>query len=207
MDESESVRVRRLVGKIAGLSLDDVSPEEMQRVLGDAGLPVDDPTHVAELLRRWEELQPAVFAAAVDPETAAFLVVDPIFQAGMDRLGPRATDPDGLAGEPKGIRAIIATRLVDGLVANSGWNTVFTEGLTRILPMAIDGYGLLGLEGHASLAARALEHGFTPPGPGDDQADDPAEGAFWEDLEGAWFDLPSAEVRRAAYIGANPDIR
>ena len=79
MDESESARVRRLVGEIAGVSLDDVSPDDMQRILRDAGLPVDDSTQVKELMQRWTALQPAVFAAAVDPETDAFLVVDPIF--------------------------------------------------------------------------------------------------------------------------------
>jgi hypothetical protein len=207
LDPSELARVQRLVGEIAGVSLDDVSPEEMQRVLRDAGLPVDDPTQVVELMQRWDALEPAVFAAAVDPETAAFLVVDPVFQAAMDRLGPRATDPNALADEPPGIRAIVATRLADGLVANSGWVSVFTESQAGMLPHAIDGYRLLGLEQHASLAALALQRGFVPPGPDDDEPDDPAEFAFWEDLEAAWFDLPSPEAARAAFIGANPDIR
>ena len=206
MDPAEITRVRRLVGEIAGVSLDDVSPQEMERILRDAGLPVDDPTQVMELMERWDALQPAVFAAAVDPETDAFRVVDPVFQAAMDRLGPRATDPDALASEPPGIRAIVATRLVDGLVENGGWTTVFTDDLTRILPTAIDGYGLLGLDQHASLATRALQRGFVPPGPDDDEPDDPAEFAFWEELEAAWFELPSPEAARAAYIGANPDI-
>ena len=206
MDESESARVRRLVGEIAGVSLEDVSPDDMQRILRDAGLPVDDPAQVMELMQRWAALQPAVFAAAVDPDTDAFLVVDPIFQAAMDRLGPRATDPDALASEPPGIRAIVATRLVDGLVENGGWTSVFIEGQRALVPLAIDGYGLLGLDQHASLATRALQRGFVPPGPDDDEPDDPAEFTFWEELETAWFDLPSPEAARAAYIGANPDI-
>jgi hypothetical protein len=206
MDPSEIARVRRLVGEIAGVSLDDVSPQEMERILRDAGLPVDYPTQVMELMQRWDALQPAVFAAAVDPETDAFLVVDPIFRAAMDRLGTLATDPDALESEPPGIRAIVATRLVDGLVENGGWTAVFTDGLTRILPTAIDGYGLLGLDQHASLATRALQRGFVPPGPDDDEPDDPAEFAFWEELEAVWFELPSPEAARAAYIGANPDI-
>lgn len=207
MDPSELARVRRLVGEIGGVSLDAVSPEEMRRVLRDAGLPVDDPTQVVELIQRWNALQPAVFAAAVDPETDAFLAVDPIFQAAMDRLGPRATDPDALAREPPGLRAIVATRLVDGLVANGGWVSVFTESQADMLPLAIDGYRLLGLDQHASLATRALQRGFVPPGPDDDEPHDPAGFAFWEDLEAAWFALPSPEAARAAFIGANPDIR
>jgi hypothetical protein len=207
MDPSELARVRRLAGEVAGVSLDDVSPDEMQRVLRDAGLPVDDPTRVAELLRRWEEeFQPAVFAAAVDPETSAFLVVDPVFQAAMDRLGPRASDPAALAAEPTGVRVIVATRLIDGLVDNGGWVAVFTEGMQGIVPLAIDGYRQLGLDEHSSLAERAMARGFTPPGPDDEEPDDLAELAFWEDLDGAWFDLPSSEVARAAYLGAKPDM-
>ena len=207
MDPSETARVRRLVGEISGISLDDVSPDEMQRILRDAGLPVDDPTQVADLLRRWEEeFQPAVFAAAVDPETSAFLVVDPVFQTALDRLGPRAMDPDALASEPPGIRAIVVTRMIDGLVENGGWTSVFIEGQQALVPLAIDGYSLLGLDQHAALATRALQRGFVPPGPDDDEPDDPAEFAFWEELEAAWFELPSPEAARAAYIGANPDI-
>jgi hypothetical protein len=57
VDPSEIARVRRLVGEVAGISLDDVSPEEMQRVLRDAGLPVDNPTSVAELMQRWDAPQ------------------------------------------------------------------------------------------------------------------------------------------------------
>ena len=161
MDESEAARVRRLVGEIAGLSLDDVSPEEMHRVLRDAGLPVDDPTQVADLLRRWDELQPAVFAAAVDPETDAFLVVDPVFQAAIDRLGPRATDPNALMDEPAEIRVIVATRLVDGIVENGGWTAVFANGLRDLLPLTVAGYRLIGLDSHATVAERAMARGFT----------------------------------------------
>ena len=207
MDPSELARVRRLVGEIAGVSLDDVSPAEMQGILRSAGLPVDDPTQVDELVQRWDELQPAVFAAAVDPETEAFLVVDPTFQAAMDRLGSRASDPTALASEPEGIRVIVSTRLIDRLVDNGGWVSVFTESQADILPFAIDGYRLLGLEPHASIATRALEHGFIPPGPADDEPDDSVELAFWEDLDEAWFALPSTEIARAEYVGANPDIR
>jgi hypothetical protein len=196
MDSSNRDQVRRLVGEIAGTSLDDVSPEEMQRVLRDAGLPVDDPTRVADLMQRWDALQPAVFAAALDPETDAFLVVDPVFQAAMERLGPRATDPDALLDEAPAIRAIVVTRLIDGLVEDGGWAAVFVGGPRELLPVAVDGYRLLGLDQHAALADRALARGF-----------DPADASFWEDLEGAWFDLPSAEVARAASIGANSDIR
>ena len=204
MDPSELARVRRLVGDIAGVSLDDASPSEMQRILRDAGLPVDDPTQVAELVQQWDALQPAVFAAAVDPETDAFLAVDPVFQAAMDRLGERATDSDALAGEPAGIRAIVTTRLIDGLVDNGGWSAVFAEAQQGLVPLAIDGYRLLGLDEHASLAERALAHGHTPPD--DDPPGDPDDLAFWEDLETAWFELPSAEAARAAWIGAHPDI-
>ena len=209
MDPSEVDRARRLVGEIAGVSLDEVGHEEMQRILRNAGLPVDDPTQVAELLRRWEEeFQPAVFAAAVDPETDAFLVVDPVFQAAMERLGPNAIDAAALANEPAGIRAIVATRMIDGLVDNGGWIAVFDEGQQGLVPQAIDGYRMLGLEENALVAERAIARGFTPPGPDDDdRPDDPEEDAFWEDLDEAWSELPSGEVARASWIGANPDIR
>ena len=80
------------------------------------------------------------------------------------------------------------------------------EGQRALIPLAIDGYGLLGLDQHASLATSALQRGFVAHGPDGDEPDDPAESAFWEELEAAWFELPSAEAARAAYIGANPDI-
>src|SRR5262245_50057981 len=167
----------------------------MQRILRDACRPVDDPTQVAELMQRWDALQPAVFAAALDPETDAFLVVDPVFQAAMERLGAHAIDPGALANEPAGIRAIVATRVIEGLVDNGGWTAVFSEGRQDLLPVAIEGYRLLELDDHARNASRAQAHG---PEPDDD--------VFWEDLEAGWFELPSAEVARAAWIGANPDI-
>ena len=194
-EPAEAARLRRLFEGMSGQALERVDLDEMRRVLRDAGLPVDDPTQVAELERRWQELQPAVLQAAVDPEVDAFLVVDPVFQAAMDRLGERATDPTALADEPAGIRAIVTTRIVDGVVDNGGWVTLLI-GSAQIVPLAIEGYRLLGLDAHASLAARALARGF-----------DPKDDAFWEDLDEAWFELPSAEAARAAFIGANPDIR
>jgi hypothetical protein len=205
-DLSEAARLRRLFEDMTGQSLEGVDLDEMRRVLREPGLPVDEPTEVAELERRWQELQPAILQAAVDPEVDAFLVVDPVFQAAMDRLGPLAIDPHALANEPAGVRAIVATRMVDGLVEMGGWVSVFIESQADMLPVAIDGYRLLGLDQHASLATRALRRGFVPPGPGDDEPDDSAEFAFWEDLEAAWFELPSPEAARAAYIGAHPDI-
>jgi hypothetical protein len=207
VDSSDSARLRRMIGEMAGQSLEDVDLEEMQRVLRDAGLPVDDPTQVAELTQRWEEIQPALLQAALDPETDAFVVVDPVFQNALERLGPRAADPDVLVAEPADLRAIVVTRVIDGLVENGGWVAVFTEGQHGILPLAIEGYRLLGLDEHASLAVLANARGFEPPGEDDDGPDDPEEAAFWEGLEEAWLDLPSAEMARAAFIRAHPDIR
>ena len=194
-DVSDAARLRRLFEDMTGQSLEGLDLDDMRGALREMGLPVDDPTQVEELERRWGELQHAVLQAAVDPEVDAFLIVDPVFQAVMDRLGERATDPSVLADEPPGIRAIVATRIVDGVVDNGGWITLLI-GPAEIVPLAIEGYRLLGLDEHASLAARALERGF-------DQADT----AFWDDLDNAWFGLPSAEAARAAFIGANPDIR
>jgi hypothetical protein len=205
--DSERDRLRRLIGEMTGLSLEDVDLEEMQRMLRDAGLPVDDPTQVAELTRRWEELQPGLLQAVLDPETEAFLVVEPVFGAALERLGPGGSKLDALAAEPAGLRAIIVTRLIDGLVENGGWVAVFTERQHEILPRAIEGYRLLGLEEHARLAVLANARGFEPPGAEDDGPDDPEETAFWEALDEAWLDLPSAEVARAEFIRARPDIR
>jgi len=205
--DSERDRLLRLIGEMTGLSVEDVELEEMQRLLRDAGLPVDDPTQVAELTRRWEEMQPGLLQVVLDPETEAFLVVEPVFGAALERLGPGAADPDALAAEPAGLRAIIVTRLIDGLVDNGGWVAVFTERQDGILPLAIEGYRLLGQDEHARLAVLANARGFEPPGPGDDGQDDPEETAFWEELDEAWLDLPSAEVARAEFIRAHPNIR
>jgi hypothetical protein len=205
-EPSEAARLRRLFEGMMGQALGNADVGEMRRVLREAGLPVDDPAQVDELERRWQELQPAVLQAAVDPEVDAFLVVDPVFQAAMERLGERATDPRALAAEAAGIRAIVTTRIVDGVVDNGGWITMLT-GSAEIVPVAIDGYRLIGLDEHASLAVRAYERGFVKPGPDDDEHDDPEIGAFWDELHEAWYELPSAEVARATYIGANPDIR
>jgi hypothetical protein len=120
VDSSDSARLRRMISEMAGQSLEDVDLEEMQRVLRDAGLPVDDPTQVVELTRRWEEMQPSLLQAVLDPETEAFLVVDPVFQKALERLGPPAADPDVLAAESAELRAIVGTRLLDGLVENGG---------------------------------------------------------------------------------------
>ena len=204
-DTREAPRLRSLFEDMTGQSLEGLDLDDMRGALREMGLPVDDPTQVADLERRWQELQPAVLHAAIDPEVEAFLIVEPVFQATMDRLGERATDPSALADEPAGIRAIVTTRIVDGVVDNGGWITLLT-GSADIVPLAIEGYRLLGLEQHASLAARAHDRGFAEPGP-DDERDDPDEDAFWEDLAEAWFELPSAEAARAAYLGANPDIR
>jgi hypothetical protein len=207
MNSAADARLRRLISEMSGRSLENVEPEEMQRVLRDAGLPVDDPTQVAELWRRWEEMHPGLLQAVLDPETDAFLVVDPVFRAALERLGPRAADADALAAEPADLRAIIVTRLVDGLVDNGGWVAVLAEGQRGILPLAIEGYRRLGLNEHARLAALANARGFEPPGAGDDGEDDPEESAFREGLDEAWLDLPSAEVARAELIRGRPDIR
>jgi hypothetical protein len=82
-----------MISEMARQSLEDVDLEEMQRVLRDAGLPVDDPTQVAELTRRWEEMQPSLLQAVLDPETEAFLVVDPVFREAVERLGPMLPIP------------------------------------------------------------------------------------------------------------------
>lgn len=206
-DVSEAARLRHLFEDMTGQSLVGLDLDQMRDVLREAGLPVDDPAQVEELERAWQELQPTVLQAAVDPEVEAFLVVDPVFQAALERMGESAINPAALAGEPAEMRAVVATRLIEGLVDNGGWVSVFTESQQDLLPVAIEGYQLLGLDQHASLATRALERGFVERGPDDEEPDDPAELAFWEDLETAWFELSSPEVARAAFIGANPDIR
>jgi hypothetical protein len=205
-EPSDAARLRRLFAGMTGEALENVNLDEMRRILREAGLPVEETTQVDALERRWRELQPAMLQAALDPDVDAYLEVEPVFQAALGRLGARAADPAALVHEPAGIRAIVATRLIDGLVENGGWTAVFAEGMADLLPVAVEGYGLLGLDEHASLAALARARGFLPPGPGDNRPDDPADFAFWEDLEAGWFDLPSPETARAAYIGAHPDI-
>jgi hypothetical protein len=90
---------------------------------------------------------------------------------------------------------LIATRGIEGTVDNGGWVSVFYNDVDGLLPLAIEGYELLGLTEHATLAARVLQHGFK------DGADDDAE---WQAFDDEWFALPSAGRVRAEFIGDQP---
>src|SRR3712207_4593084 len=106
-------------------------------------------------------------------EFEAFAVVEPVFQAEVERLGAGAFDAERLAAESPAVRMLIATRAIDGQVSNGGWPAVFYNEVVPLLPAAIEGYRLLGLDEHARLAERIREHDFDP-----DAEDDDAWEAF-----------------------------
>lgn len=183
--------------------------EEMEALLGQP-LP-DDPRALAELestltgpsgervawtdvLTNWEAMAPAI--AALRPDADDFELVEERFQAAIDRIGDQAFEPSRLTQQPPAIRMLIATRAIEGQVDNGGWPAVFYNQVDGLLPLAIEGYGLLGLLGHASLASQIGEHGFR------DGADDDAD---WDVFDAAWFALSSAEDARAAYLRDHPD--
>lgn len=183
--------------------------EEMEAFLGQA-LP-DDPRALAdlesmligpsgervawtEMLTRWEAMAPAL--AALPPDAEDFSFVEERFQAAIDRIGDQAFEPSRLTEQPPAIRMLIATRAIEGQVDNGGWPAVFYNQVEALLPLAIEGYGLLGLLEHASLASKVGEHGFR------DGADDDAD---WVAFDKAWFALSSAEAARAAYLRDHPD--
>jgi hypothetical protein len=125
-----------------------------------------------------------------------FALVEERFQAVIDRIGDRAFEPGQLTEQPPGVRMLVATRAIEGQVDNGGWPAVFYNQVDGLLPLAIEGYGLLGLPEHASLAAQIGKHGFQ------DGADDDAD---WGAFDAAWLALSSAETARAAYIRDHPD--
>jgi hypothetical protein len=125
-----------------------------------------------------------------------FALVEERFQAVIDRIGDRAFEPGQLTEQPPGVRMLVATRAIEGQVDNGGWPAVFYNQVDGLLPLAIEGYGLLGLLDHASLASQVGEHGFR------DGADDDAE---WDAFDAAWFALSSAETARAAYLRGHSD--
>jgi hypothetical protein len=130
-------------------------------------------------------------------ETSAFDIVEPIFQTVVDRVGAeRWIQPDVLRQQPAGVRMLLSTRAVDGLVANSGWVAIRVENQLGLLPLAAEGYDLLGLESHAEIARRASGLSY--------DADDD-EPAGWSELDEEWFELPDADEARAAYIRAHPE--
>jgi hypothetical protein len=131
----------------------------------------------------------AAFDAA---DFEAFETVEPVFQATIERLGPeRAFDPADLAAQPPAVAMLVATRAVEGQIENGGWPAVFYNNVDGLLPLAIDGYRLLGLASHAEVAERTAAHGF------DLDAD---EDDLWRAIDEEWAALPSAERRRAAFI-------
>ena len=142
-----------------------------------------------ELERRWDEL--ALMANLVPDPDDVGLEVEDVFQATVDRIGERAFEPETLRRQSPAMRMLIATRAIEGQVDNGGWVAVFYNGVNGLLPLAIEGYELLGLTEHATSAARVLQHGFR------DGADDDAE---WRAFDDEWFALPSAERARAVFI-------
>ena len=182
--------------------------DEMEGLLGQP-LP-DDPQALAELesmlagpdgeqiswtkaLGQWKDVADEIAARPVDVADGFF--VEEFFQAAVERIGETAFEPEALAGQPPGVRMLIATRAVEGEVDNGGWPAVFYNAMDGLLPLAIEGYELLGLADHATLAARILDHGFQD-GAGDD--------ADWTDFDEAWTTLRSPDAARAAYLRTHP---
>ncbi len=130
-------------------------------------------------------------------EADEFGIVEPVFQAAVDRVGAdRWLEPDVLRRQPPAIRMLLSTRAVDKLVANGGWIAVAIEAQLNLLPLAMEGYEALGLDSHAAIVRRASVLPFDP---------DDDEPAGWSDLDDEWFGLPDPDMGRAAYIAAHPE--
>lgn len=193
--------------KIAGLPPEDLSLEQMTEALQAIGLPVDE-GGVAELERRWREIQPMLLQAAVDPAVDAHMRAESVFQAAVDELGQRPL-LEGLAAFSPGVRAIVATRFVEANVGNGGWVSVFVEGQGDLLPVAVEGYRTLGLAKHAQLVEAAQDLYRSVQG----DLSDPR----WDKLGDDWLAIDDrvadalqrppdehAELGRIAYIESNP---
>lgn len=68
-----------------GLPLADVTPAQMSDMLEAIGLRVDG-EGVAELQRRWLEMQPVILQSAVDPAARAYLKAESVFQGTVGEL-------------------------------------------------------------------------------------------------------------------------
>jgi hypothetical protein len=122
--------------------------------------------------------------------------VERIFQAVADRLGDDAFEPEKLASQPRGVRTLMTTRIVEDTVDNGGWPSVFYNSVEGHLDGAIAGYEVLGRADRAALAAEARDHGF------DSDAEDTD---FWDGLDARWFALPSTDSARAAWLRSHPE--
>ena len=169
---------------------------ELAELAQAIGVEVDDPSTWAELESRWEALRPEIEGMRSISDSP-FDEVERTFQAIIEH-DDGVFDPEHLRSCPEGVRILIATRVIEGQVNNGGWPAVFYNGADGHLAGAIDGYRRLGLDEHASIAARVLAHGWTEPKDGE-PADD-----VWEAFDGAWFRLPDPETARARYIREHP---
>ncbi len=191
-DQDLEALLQEMAGIPVPIPSDPETREMLERTLG---ISLDDPASWAELTRRWDEMQPVLASLPPDPLSDASLAAEAVFQATIERLGEAWLDPATLRAQPPAIRMLLATHVIDSQVDNGGWPAVFYDATDVFVPDAIEGYRLLGLEEHARLAERILEHGFV------DGADDEAA---WAQFDQAWSALPSVERARAKYVSANP---
>jgi hypothetical protein len=178
---------------MTGTRADD--SREVEMAAKALGIDVNDSAAVDELERRWLAMQADLEAAP--PLDDAFGIVEPVFQDVIERY-PGIFDPESLAMHSAATRMLIATRAIDAQVDNGGWPAVFYNSAVDLLPAAIEGYRLLGLERHAALASRIAEHGWIEPT--GESPDDPS----WEAFDAEWFALEDAEAARARFIREHP---
>jgi hypothetical protein len=135
-------------------------------------------------------------AASGEDPFAGFATVQPVFERLLDEAAaaqpsaPLACLPNWTPGE----RAVLATRVIGSEVDNSGSPGIFFNGEDGLLPDAIEGYRLLGLDDHANALADLVASGFS--------GESPEEAG--ETFDETWFSLPDAEPARAAYIAGHP---
>jgi hypothetical protein len=107
-----------------------------------------------------------------------------------------------------------AMEVVEGQVGNGGFHALVYNNCRHYLPLAIDGYSLIGASGHARLARAAGEMMADDPWSGppetwpDPGAESPPEGAGdIGSFDEPWWALDGGQLDRlkAAYIAANPE--
>jgi hypothetical protein len=185
-------RLRDLFESITGTRVDS---RDVKAIAETIGIDLSDSEAVGEFESRWQATQAGL--AAAPPLDDAFGIVEPVFQDVIERY-PGIFDPESLAMHPPATRMLIATRAIDAQVDNGGWPAVFYNSAVDLLPAAIEGYRLLGLERHAALASRIAEHGWIEPT--GESPDDPS----WEAFDAEWFALEDAEAARARFIREHP---
>ncbi|MDQ3127526.1 MAG: hypothetical protein M3Q66_03590, partial [Chloroflexota bacterium] len=131
-EEAARRRVLDRIGVIIGQQVPD-DPELIAALEGslDGSLEVSG---WVEMEHRLDEIQPLLGGSDTKIDDVG-LEVEEVFQSTVARLGDSAHVPETLRGESPGVRMLVATRVVEGAIADGGWSAVFYNDVVRMVPL------------------------------------------------------------------------